>query len=40
MCGRVQASKRTPPGPIAHSQVKKKYKSTEYIYTKTYNVAQ
>ena len=24
MCGRVQASKRTPPGPIAHSQVKKK----------------
>ena len=24
MCGRVQASKRTPPCPIAHSQVKKK----------------
>ena len=24
MCGRVQASKRTPPSPIAHSQVKKK----------------
>ena len=40
MCGRVQASKRTPPGPIAHSQVKKKIKITEYIYTKTYNVAQ
>ena len=40
ICGWVLASKRMPLGPIARSQVKKKkYKNTEYTYTKTNKVA-